>query len=315
MQQQDARAPPAKVISLAGITLMDVIEERNLLIILSEHIVIAFPLDSLNEADPHRRSEVLATNAATFQLGHSMGLVVLAIVKNQRMASTVKIVELVDLARPARSDAKPSSSDERGSSPPRSQHGHIYSRPFKKVEHPIEVRWLRLGSSKMCIGCVKGISLVDLETLDTQDVIDPSYASPLSMVEGDRPRPLAMFRIDDEYLLCYDVLAFFVNSSGGRARQSMVIYWEGSPASFSLRAPYIFAFSAGFIEVRNVVTGELVQTIHGQNIRCLTQPSDLRGTASIGDTAPPPYEPDESSQWEDPLIINVNEVAMQLQRI
>lgn len=80
----------------------------------------------------------------------------------------------------------------------------------QRIEHPLEITWIRLGASKVCIGCNRGISIVDVETLTTQDVIDPIYApaSPLFYAgDSDRPRPLAMFRIDgDEFLLCYDCM-------------------------------------------------------------------------------------------------------------
>lgn len=82
-----------------------------------------------------------------------------------------------------------------------------------------------------------------------------------------------------------------------------------------MRAPYIFAFNSSFVEIRHVSTGELVQTIHGANMRCLTLPSELRGTASIGDTAPPPYSADAVDTMDDPLLINSNDDMMLLQRI
>lgn len=83
----------------------------------------------------------------------------------------------------------------------------------------------------------------------------------------------------------------------------------------ALRAPYIFAFNPSFVEIRHVTTGALVQTIHGAHMRCLTLPSELRGTASIGDTAPPPYSADAVDALDDPLLINSNDDMMLLQRI
>lgn len=120
----------------------------------------------------------------------------------------------------------------------------------------MDVTWVRLGSTKLCAGCARGISLVDLETLETQDVLDPLYQNPLTMLpDGDKPRPMAMFRIDDEYFICYDckygipalsaeshvlfylAIAFYVNSSGSRPRNPIVIYWEGHPTSFCELCP------------------------------------------------------------------------------
>ena len=299
-----------------------------------DHTLTAFPLDSLSleqPITPHRHGQVVSNMTSFFVLGFILGYNVVAVVRSRSLASYIKLYVIerqrsTPSYKPGPDDATISAADGTRAT----------LRFWKRIEHPIEISWIRLGSTKISIGCSRGITLVDVESLYIQEVIDPAYGptSPLSRVEGDRPRPLGMFRIDGEFLLCYDRafqlsqdeslreltfrpgLAFFVSAVGGQARQRTVIYWEGEPTSFALRTPYIFAFSATFVEVRHLVTGELAQTIHSTNMRCLTLPSELRGTASVGDSVPPPYSAEAADTvTEDLLLINSNEDVMAVRRL
>ncbi|EJD52778.1 CNH-domain-containing protein [Auricularia subglabra TFB-10046 SS5] len=312
---EPARGRPAKVLAVEGVTFIDVSEERRLLFTLSNHCVTAFPLDALSAAEPivpHRRAQIVSNMASFFQLGTAMGRVVLAVVRSRPLNSHVKLFEVVDPAALQRSHNRKISVSV-GPEDPLVESPDMALRPFKRIEHPLEITWIRLGQSKLCVSCARGISVVDIETLVTQDVIDPIYAPATPLAHAGRA--LAMFRIDDEFLLCYETLAFYINTAGGPPdKQHVVIYWEGEPSAFALRAPYIFAFSSSFVEVRHVSTGELVQTLHGAHMRCLTP----AGAASIGDTAPPPYSAAPGLAdpvAEEPLLVNANDDVMLLQPI
>jgi hypothetical protein len=83
-----------------------------------------------------------------------------------------------------------------------------------------------------------------------------------------------------------------VNKTGWRARPRWAIQWEGFPTAFgelgisyprsrvwvakdsgghntAIHYPFILAFEPTFIEVRHVESGNLVQIVTGNNIRCL----------------------------------------------
>lgn len=67
------------------------------------------------------------------------------------------------------------------------------------------------------MACTKGFEIVDLETLDTQVLLDPADASLDFVQRREDVRPLAIYRIDGEFLLCYTgefcsklVLSFWV---------------------------------------------------------------------------------------------------------
>ena len=105
----------------------------------------------------------------------------------------------------------------------------------------------------MCVGCSRGFEIVDLETLDTQGLLDPSDQSLDFVRKREGLRPLAIYRIDSEFLLCYDgkrrceefggvvtdcgvlEFAFYVNRTGWRSRKDFMVYWEGYPTAFGER--------------------------------------------------------------------------------
>jgi hypothetical protein len=56
----------------------------------------------------------------------------------------------------------------------------------------------------MCIGCSKGFEIVDLESLETQGLLDPSDESLEFVRKREGLRPMAIYRINNDFLLCYD---------------------------------------------------------------------------------------------------------------
>jgi len=106
--------------------------------------------------------------------------------------------------------------------------------------------------------------------LDSQPLLDPMEESLDFLRKPDIVyNPMAIYRIDNEFLLCYDEFAFYVNKTGWRSRKEFMVYWEGSPTGFALHYPYVFAFEPTFVEIRHVETGSMSQIIQGNNLRCL----------------------------------------------
>ena len=56
----------------------------------------------------------------------------------------------------------------------------------------------------MCVGCPRGFEIVDLESLDTQGLLDPNDESLKFVRERENLLPMVIYCILDEYLLCYD---------------------------------------------------------------------------------------------------------------
>lgn len=69
---------------------------------------------------------------------------------------------------------------------------------------PVESNSIHFLKTRLCVGCVKGFEIVDLETLDTQGLLDPDDVSLDFVQKREVVRPMAIYRIDADFLLCYD---------------------------------------------------------------------------------------------------------------
>lgn len=88
-------------------------------------------------------------------------------------------------------------------------------------------------------------------------MLDPADSSLDFVHRRENARPIAIYRIDGEFLLCYDgewrvrlcdnfivadkafvlfsigaEFAFYVNKNGWRAKSNWIIQWEGYPTTF-----------------------------------------------------------------------------------
>ncbi|KAL4061872.1 CNH-domain-containing protein [Scleroderma citrinum] len=280
----DLREPnrePVKVLALLDVSQVDVLEDYQLLIVLSERQVVTFPLDALDAKDPTsglRRAKRISSHTSFFKAGMCLGKVLVCVVKSSPLSSTIKALEPID-------------QNIRGRSKPTFrkllQGGNDTLKLFKEFYIPVESSSVHFLKTKLCVGCSKGFEIVDLETLDTQGLLDPSDHSLEFVRKRENLRPMAIYRIDNEFLLCYDDFAFYVNKNGWQSRPEFMVHWEGSPTGFALHFPYVLAFEPMFVEVRHVETGLLSQVIQGNNLRLLfadTPPSALH-TANVHQNA------------------------------
>ena len=69
----------------------------------------------------------------------------------------------------------------------------------------------------MCVGCSRGFEIVDLESLDTQGLLDPNDESLEFVRKRENLRPMVIYRILNEFLLCYDgeFFSFFFSEHSG----------------------------------------------------------------------------------------------------
>lgn len=253
---------PVKVISAPSVTQLDVLEEQGILIVLADKAVQTFFIDHLDPGDAigaAKRARKISANATFFKAGQCLGRTLVCVVKSGNVSSTIKTLEPIDQAR--------------GKKQPTIrkflQGSNESLRVFKEFYIPTESSSVHFLKSKLCVGCTKGFEIVDLETLDTQGLLDPADSSLDFVQKRETAKPIAIYRIDGEFLLCYDEFAFYVNKNGWRAKGNWIIQWEGFPTAFALHYPYVLAFEPTFIEVRHVESGALMQIIPGNNIRCL----------------------------------------------
>ncbi|GAA5915934.1 hypothetical protein JCM6882_000184 [Rhodosporidiobolus microsporus] len=264
---------PVKVISVPSVTQLDVLEEQGILIVLADKAVQTFFVDHLDPGDAigaAKRARKISASATFFKAGQCLGRTLVCVVKSGNVSSTIKTLEPID--------------QPRGKKQPTIrkflQGSNESLRVFKEFYIPTESSSVHFLKSKLCVGCTKGFEIVDLETLDTQGLLDPADSSLDFVQKRENAKPIAIYRIDGEFLLCYDEFAFYVNKNGWRAKSNWIIQWEGFPTSFALHYPYVLAFEPTFIEVRHVESGALMQIIPGNNIKCLFADSPPSSSAS-----------------------------------
>ncbi|SCV68066.1 BQ2448_187 [Microbotryum intermedium] len=259
---RDVNKAPLKVISVPNVTQLDVLEEQGILIVLADKAVQTFFVDHLDPGDAigaAKRARKISSHATFFKAGQCLGRTLVCVVKSGSVSSTIKTLEPIDQVRGKKQPALRKFL----------QGSNESLRVFKEFYIPNESSSVHFLKSKLCVGCTKGFEIVDLETLDTQGLLDPADSSLDFVQKREMARPIAIYRIDGEFLLCYDEFAFYVNKNGWRAKSNWIIQWEGFPTHFAMHYPYVLAFEPTFIEVRHVESGALMQIIPGNNIRCL----------------------------------------------
>jgi len=269
---------PVKVINLVDVTQVDVIEEYQLLVVLHERSVTTFPLDCLDPNDPNaalKRAKRISSHTSFFKSGVCLGRTLVAVVKSSALSSTIKVLEPIEQSMRGKK--------QQGGFMKRLNGGQETLKVFKEFYIPLESFSVYFLKTKLCVGCQKGFEIVDLETLDMQSLLDPSDAALDFVLKREGVKPMAIYRVESDFLLCYDDFAFYVNKNGWRSRQKWAIIWEGNPTSFgkssaalllvanvsAMQYPFVIAFDPSFVEIRHVETGGLVQVIPGGGISCL----------------------------------------------
>jgi len=72
--------------------------------------------------------------------------------------------------------------------------------------------------------------------------------------------PLTVFRLNDSFLLCYNVIGVFVNASGMLSK-TLELHWTSTPLAFSLRNGFLFVYTAEYIDVWSLDDGQVKQVI------------------------------------------------------
>ncbi|KAF9962840.1 RHO1 GDP-GTP exchange protein 2, partial [Modicella reniformis] len=262
-----------KIIPRERVSQVDVLEDERILLVLAEKQLLAYGLEALDPNDPNspsKRAKKLGSSVSFFKTGVCQSRTLVGIVKNSSNAldqsSTIKTLEPVE---------QDGSKKNKHSLRTMLRGGNTeLFKLYKDFYIPRETNSLHFLRNTLCVGCSKGFELIDLSNLNTQDLLDFSDPT-LDFVhkKDENLKPLAIYRIGSgdtfTFLLCYEEFSFYVDKTGRRARNGWIIHWEGVPTFCALSLPYVIAFDPSFIEIRHVETGDLVQIIQGNNIRCL----------------------------------------------
>ncbi|KAI9776838.1 MAG: RHO1 GDP-GTP exchange protein 2 [Peltula sp. TS41687] len=260
---KEISAKPRRVLDAVVVTQIEVLEEYQLLLALSNKTLYSFPLEALDPNDhpasPNKRPRKIG-HANFFKAGVCLGRHLVCCVKTSALSTTIKVYEPMETL--SKGKKKPAFSKM-------FQSGQDVLKPMKEIYIPTESSSIHFLKSKLCVGCTKGFEVVSLETLESQSLLDQADTSLDFVARKETIKPIQIERLNGEFLLNYSDFSFFVNRNGWRARPDWKITWEGQPQSFALSYPYILAFEPSFIEIRNVETSALAHILTAKNIRWL----------------------------------------------
>ncbi|CAO3582374.1 unnamed protein product [Absidia cylindrospora] len=276
------QAAMKRVVPLDRISQIELMENSQLLV-LADKTLWTFPLeDILDSSDKPlllKKGKTISTNTAFFHVGECMGKKMVCIAKpNTLSATTIRVLE------PIATDE--SKKTKTGFSIRRLvRNGPVGLRPYKDLYLPSGASSISLLKSKMCISCPREIGVVDMRTFGVQALLDPGDEGLSFVFSRQDIRPITLYRVQfAEFLICYNEFGFFVDQRGRWIRSSHIMEWEGEPDAFALSYPYVLAFEPGFIEIRNILTGEVDQLIRGKNIRCTNdRQGKIQGTMNDPD--------------------------------
>ncbi|EEB08547.1 Rho1 guanine nucleotide exchange factor 1 [Schizosaccharomyces japonicus yFS275] len=283
---------PIRILSLPNVSQLEVIEEYNLLLLLSDKVLYSYSLSwiSTEVGQAPRKPKKISGHTSFFKVGICLGKVLVCIVKSSTLSTTIKVLEPVQqLARTSKQAGLKKllavSQDP--------------LRVLKELYMPTESTSIHFLKNKLCVGCTRGFEVVSLDNLETQSLLDPADTSLEFVERRENIKPIAIYRMNGgEFLLCYSEFAFYVNRNGWRSRPTWFVVWEGCPQKFALSYPYILAFEPSFIEVRHVETAKLVHVITGYNIRLLAD-----GRGKLGEGGEIFYATDERTENGDTSVI------------
>ena len=252
---------PRKVLDAPAVTQIEILEEYQLLLVLSNKALLSYSLSALDPNEPAlaRRPKKIQNHCNYFKAGICLGRHLVCCVKSSALSTTIKVYEP--------NDAMAKKTKQKGLGKMFGA-GQDELRPFKEFYIPAESTSVHFLKSKLCVACAKGFEVVSLETLETQSLLDQADTSLDFVARKDGVRPIHIERLNGEFLLNYSEFSLFVNKHGWRARPEWRIDWEGSPQSFALSYPWILAFEPNFIELRDIESGA-VHIVPHKNIRML----------------------------------------------
>ncbi|RKF74184.1 Rho1 guanine nucleotide exchange factor 1 [Golovinomyces cichoracearum] len=259
-KSKDGNTKPQRILDATNVTQIDVLEEYQLLLVLSQKSLLSYPLSALNPNEPalSKRPKKIQSHCNFFRTGICLGRHLVCCVKSSALSTTIKVFEPND----AMSKGKKQKGFKMFNS------GQDELKAFKEFYIPTESSSIHFLKSKLCVACARGFEVVSLETLETQSLLDQADTSLDFVVRKENVRPIHIERLNGEFLLNYSEFSFFVNRNGWRARPDWRIDWEGQPQSFALSYPWIIAFEPNFIELRNIDTNA-VHIVPHRNIRML----------------------------------------------
>ncbi|KAK5104331.1 Rho guanine nucleotide exchange factor [Lithohypha guttulata] len=287
-----------RAIQMTKVTQIAVLEEFNLLILLSDKVLIAYHLDVVcppsgpplpqTDASVRKAPQKLSgsKDVGFFLAGKMKDRVLVFYQKRDGINSIFKILEPV-LQRAATSRSRwLGNSSRRGSTE--------FFREYDEFYIPAETYGLNMFQSSLAVATKRGMEVLTLDKKITWGVPNLESQSketkPHLDLIGARLkdlRPLGMFRLSEaEFIVAFSECAVYVNKLGDVSR-SVTMEFVGRANTACLFYPYLILFNDEFVEIRDAQSGRLKQVVTGQNIKMLDDggnatPGVAGGPASLG---------------------------------
>ncbi|CAN3373416.1 RHO1 GDP-GTP exchange protein 2 [Diutina rugosa] len=242
---------PTIVISRNYVTQIEVLVEYGKLLVLADKQLFEYDLsccDSLDHARNTRSGKLLASPLSFFKTGICDGKL---LVCGAKVGPSHSIIIF-----------EPTNPFDRSKN--KSRRTEIREVSFSS--DPVSISFLK---TKLCIGCTKGFEILSLKDGQKEPILDEADPSLDFAILRDQVTPLAIHRLNKEFMLCYSEFVFLINRNGWRINHDWFIAWEGTPQNMALFFPYLLAFEPGFVEIRDLHSTTLLRSLVGENIRFL----------------------------------------------
>ncbi|KAH7922215.1 Dbl homology domain-containing protein [Leucogyrophana mollusca] len=269
-----------RVLHLKMVTQCAMLEDFGMFLVLADKALFAYHIEALVPSSPqsaHTSQTPQRVNGTRdvhfFSVGNLGGRTLVIYMKKKGLDSVFRVLEPVVEKINERSKAPASFTSRFGIRPARSEWFRLY-REFFLPSESFDLVFLK---AKIAILCTKGFEIMDLTDFKSVTIPLRDDRNERLAKRCESCRPMGMFRVDNEFLLCYDEFGIYVNKHGESTRTAGTIEWEGTAERVALHWPYVLLFDSRFIEVRHAPTGLLAQIIPGNEIRCIW---DGRGSSS-----------------------------------
>lgn len=265
---QIGQADAFKAITIPKVTQVAVLEEFSLFLLISDKALIAYHLDSVcpvggvqASSDSARRAPQKLSggrDVGFFATGKMKDRTLVFYKKRDGLSSTFKVLEPVF----QKSTEKKSRLFKSGRTE--------FFREFDEFYIPTECYGINLFHSSLAISTAKGFEVLTLDKKQPWSVPDLKQSHVAEIAKSlEGQTPLGMFRLSDqEFLLCYEECAVYVNKHGDISR-SVIMKFVGKAKSAALYGPYVLLFDPTFVEIRNAQNGRLRQVIAGRDVKLL----------------------------------------------
>ena len=253
------------ILDTPEVSQVEFIQPWKLCLVVADKKLMVYPIGIIKEscsANVVRLGRKISSKVSFFRIGVNYDSTYLAVVKTKLLYTAIKVFEFIESNDPARKKGRLVGFIDRLKSNTSLEDFRLY----KEIHLPSQTLSLTFLKTKICIGCDRGFELIDISTLQSQSLLDVSDESLAFVVDKENLAPLGLYKLDDtEFMLCYQEFGICVDKMGRNTRPNSdkgpAMTWLCSPHGCYYRPPFIFLFATNMIEIRNVITGNLVQVI------------------------------------------------------